>query len=118
MITDFAPVIDIFYTGTYTVTRSATASYTSDGRLQPASTSTFTIRASVQPAPARVLDDTQPAGLESSASFAVFTTTELRTTDSGQMPDSVSIGGRDFQVSTVVDWATLGGYWQYLVHEI
>lgn len=118
MITDFASVVSIFSTGTYTVTRSGTASYTSDGRLQPAAETTFTIDASVQAAPARVLDDTRPEGLQSSASFAVFTVTELRTTDSGQLPDVVTIGGRDFQVMTVVDWATLGGYWQYLVTEV
>lgn len=118
MITDFASVVSIFKTGTYTVTRSDTASYTSDGRLQPAAETTFTISASVQAAPARVLDESQPAGLQSSASFAVFTTTELRTTDAGQLPDVITIDGRDFQVTTVVDWATLGGYWQYLVTEV
>lgn len=110
---DLSSVIESF-ASTYTVTRSSASAYGADGRLDAGTTSTLTVRAVVQPVTGRDLKRL-PEGLRTDDVRQVFTATELKTQGAGQDPDSIAIGGEDYEVQTVERWADLGGYWRAIV---
>lgn len=85
----------------YTVTRYAAGSYVS-GRWVDGSTSTLTIRASVQPATSDQLRRL-PEALRTRAAMGVITTTEVRTADeaTGTPADTISIDGEDWEIQQV-----------------
>ncbi len=100
-----------------TVTRSAAATYTTGGKLVAPVTSTFTIVASVQPAPGKQLMRL-PEGLRNQDVLQVFTATEIRTAQSGVTADVVAIGSGSYQVESVKDWSLAGGFYDALVRRI
>ncbi len=103
---DLSSVVDdMCDTLVLTVTRSSASSYTA-GRLDTPTASTFTITGK----------DLQrlPEGSRVSDARALFTTTELKTQGAAQSPDSVAIGGADYEVTTVEPWDTIGSFWKIL----
>lgn len=104
---DFGPEIELFATGTYTVTRRASTSYI-DGRAVAAANETFTIRAMEAPMSGQLLARL-PEGLRGKETRLIFTTTELRSFGAGE-PDRVEIDGLSFQVQLVDPWKKLGNF--------
>jgi hypothetical protein len=105
-----------FATGTYTVTRGASPTFV-DGVAVSGSTSTFTLNASVQP-----LDEIQirrlPEGQRTDDYRAVYTDTQLNTTESTQIPDTLVIDGDVFQVTTSERYQELGNYFCSVVQRV
>lgn len=100
-------VISTFATGTYTVTRRAASTY-SNGVRVAGSTSTLSITASVQPVTGRELERL-PEGMRTTEVVKLYTTTALRTADSGD-PDHISIDGETYEVQLVERWTAKGYY--------
>ncbi len=98
-------VIARHLTGTYTVTRTANRTSTY-GRLDAASTSTFSIDAHVQPIDGRAIDSL-PEGKVAGEARTVWTTTELRASGASEA-DKVSIDGDTYEVQAVEKWADRG----------
>jgi hypothetical protein len=97
-------VIDRFMTGTYTVTRMAADSYV-DGLKVDGSTSTFTIRAGVQPATSQEIQ-MLPEGARTEETLTVYTSTALKTGGEGAATerDRISIDGGVWDVKAVQTW--------------
>lgn len=85
-----------FSTGTYTVTRTPTGSYTL-GRYTPGTPTTFTITASVQPFGGREIK-VLPEGQFAEDVRVLFTATELFTMSPADVPDTISIGSENYSV--------------------
>lgn len=100
--------INALASGTYTVTRYGAGSY-SNGGATLGSSSTFTIRASVQPATGRELQRL-PEGERVRDWLAIWTPTLLRTQEGSSAPDRISIDGYTYEVAIVDDWMSEGGY--------
>jgi hypothetical protein len=104
-------------TGTYTVTRTVPRTYNAQGKLNDPTESTLTIDAHVQSggrADDRVTDGTHQV-LES---IVLFTTTLLHAGAPGQEADVVTISGKDYQVTSVRNWAQLAGFYKVTATEI
>jgi hypothetical protein len=102
---DLTPNIDSFATGVYTVTRRASTGVGTDGRAAPASSSTFTIEASVVPLSGRELQRL-PEGMRVRDAQKLYTATPLKTIGA---PDVITVGGEDYEVSSVTSWVGFGG---------
>ena len=92
-----------FATGTYTVTRSTLAGYSSDGYIQAPSTSTLSIVASIQPLSGRdllILTDAERA----EETRWLYTVTPLLTLAATNEPDVVSVDGVAWVVKTIERW--------------
>lgn len=114
MIEDMSDAIALLSSGTYTVTRPG-ASALLNGRKIAATSSTFSIVASAQPTPGRVLQNL-PEGFRDRGGYTLYTKTELRTSNgSGQEPDSVSIDGVAHQVAECKPYAALGNFYRAIV---
>lgn len=110
---DLSSVVDALSDETaLTVTRRDPSTYTV-GRLDAPSSSTITIRASVQPASGRDLKRL-PEGSRVEDVLCLFTTTELLTQGVGQSPDLVTVQGADYEVQNVEVWASLGSFYKVL----
>lgn len=107
MSTLLTGVIGSFQTGTYTVTRTPVSGTYTNGILNAASTSTFSIVACVQPLTGREMQDL-PEGRRADETKRVYTTTLLNTTGSGE-PDTVSIDGTVYEVWKVETWPAFDG---------
>lgn len=92
-------VIAAFATGTYTVTRYETETYTKGRRVEGAS-STFSIVAVVVPMSGRVLNALATAQ-ETEETRRLATTTELRARTPESAPDMIEIDGEEWQVTKV-----------------
>lgn len=100
-------VITAFATGTYTVTRYGSGTY-SNGVLVAGSTSTISVVASVQPVTGRDLQ-VLPEGQHSIETKVVYTTTELKSRDASNAGDRISIGGESWEVFRVEKIEAFGG---------
>lgn len=101
-------------TGTYTVTRRATGTWSAGRYTKNASSSTFNIVASVQPAfnmnriiGGRDLQHTDQGQSVTNVRL-LYTTTELFTRNATNDPDEVSIDGSDWTVTRVEKWDHTG----------
>jgi hypothetical protein len=100
-------VIASFATGTYVVTRSPERSFGSDGRPDSASSSTFSVVASVQPPTGREAQRL-PEGIRADEVRIVYVHERLHTRDDGYEPDIVAIAGEDYEVFRVETWDAFG----------
>lgn len=117
-MSDMSSVIGSFSTGTYVVTRTTAAStYGTDGRLVPASTTTFSAAMCVQPLTKRQLQRL-PEGMRTKELRSVWSPVELKTQGSGQDPDVIAIDGFNWQVGEMADWNALGRYWEVFVEKV
>lgn len=108
MIEDMSDAIALLSSGTYTVTRRAPPTNV-NGYATPGATSTFTITASVQPAPGKVTE-LLPEGWRNRDTREAFTSTPLRTAKAGQIPDVVTIEGSPFQAYSIEPFEELGNF--------
>jgi hypothetical protein len=115
-VDDVSDVIDALATGIYTVSRPGQTTYL-NGRRQPPTTTSFDIRAAVQPATGRQLDRL-PEGLRTHEAIAIWTRTELRTENANGEPDVISVGGFDYQIDAVNRWQPSGGYFMALATRV
>lgn len=114
MVEDLSDAIALLGSGTYVVTRPGPSTLTSGRKVAVAAT-TFSIDASVQPAPGRTLENL-PEGFRDRGGYVLFTTTLLRTSDgAAQEPDSVQLADGPHQVAAVEPWAALGNYYRVVV---
>lgn len=116
MVSDLADVVDAF-SDDYTVTRTGVAAYDVHGDPVAGSSSTFSIRACVQPVSGRDLQRV-PEGLRTQELIALFTPTELRTKTGTNEPDTVAVNGVTYQVQQVERWAELGNYWRAIAMKV
>jgi hypothetical protein len=93
-------VIASFATGTYVVTRRGPTTVGSDGRADLATSSTFSILASVQPMSGRELQRL-PEGMRVAERRVLFTATTLQVVGA---PDVVRVDGEDWEVESVENW--------------
>lgn len=93
-------------TGTYTVTRRGPGTYVG-GVYQPASASTLSAFASVQPVDGRDLHPDAAAQWGEEV-VVVYTETPLRTRGPAGEADLVSVGGEDYEVKRVESWTHWG----------
>lgn len=101
-----------FSTGTYTVTRAAASTVTTDGRADPGAETTFPITASVQVmAPGRVLDR-NGEGYRVCERRRIYTTTPLLELD------VVAIAGETWQVERRETWFDLGGFGKFIAIKV
>lgn len=129
---NLAGVVESLATGTYTVTRTAPGTYggglpvglgggvgSDDGRYRPGATSTFAIRASVQPLAGRDLLRL-PEGLRTRQTIKVYTATALRTADApdGAGADVIAYQGDSYQIETVEPWAEAGGFYKAIAAKV
>ena len=117
MTINFPNLINHFKTnGTYTVTRKGAATYLK-GRLIAASTSTFTITASIQPLTGRDMS-LLPEGSRADNTKSLYTTTQLNTVGAAE-PDSLTIDSVEFEVVNVEKWEGFGEiYYRTLVRKV
>lgn len=108
LVADMADAIALLASGTYSVTRRA-APVNQNGYLVPGSTSSFSIVASIQPAPGKALD-LLPEGYRGRGGQLCYTATPLRTAQAGQVPDLVSVGGELHEAVELKTWEALGNY--------
>ena len=101
-------------TGSYTVTRSASAPVYVDGLLQAPTTTTLTIEAAVQPLSGRERLMMSEA-LRDRETKNLWTTTRLRTATPSQRADKVSIDGDSYTVMILEEWPVRGGYYKAIV---
>jgi hypothetical protein len=101
---------------TFTVTRYAAGTYTEGGYVA-GTTSTFSIKASVQPVKGQELMRL-PEGERLRDYLAVYTDTQLRSLQDDKAPDRISIEGYTYEVVAVDDWMTEGGYVKALVARV
>lgn len=111
---NFSGVIASFATGSYTVTRRGATTVGSDGRADLASSSTFTIQASVQPLGGRELQRLGE-GLRVAERRKLYTTTSLR---SNSQPDVISIDGDSWEVENIARYDVLGNYYKVIVAKV
>jgi hypothetical protein len=98
-------VIGDFQTGTYQVTRGTSNGYDVHGRAIADTTSTFYIIASVQPLTGRdllVLTE----GQRGEETQWLYTSTEMRTRQTAQAPDVVTVNGKPWTLMSVETWVT------------
>lgn len=107
-------VIGRLRTGTYTVTRTPSGSYTL-GRYTPASPTTFTITAVVEPFGGREIK-VLPEGQFAEDVAVLYTSTELLTMSPTSVPDSVAIDGDNYSVFRIAGPWTLRGATHYEVY--
>jgi len=102
---DVVGLISDFATGTYTVSRRTKALIVR-GRAVPATATTFTAVASVQPASGRDLLRL-PEGRRSEETRVIYTTTQLYpgTQAGAYEADQISINGISWEVQHVETWA-------------
>lgn len=112
---NFAPNILSFQTGTYTVTRRGPTVVGSDGRADLASSTTFTVTASVQHLTGRDLQRLGPEGLRTSERRKLYTTTSLRVVGA---PDVLSIDGASWEVESIERYDVLGNYYKVIVRRV
>lgn len=105
---DLSDAIAELASGTYTVTRRA-APTNVNGYAVPGASSTFTITASIQPAPGKALD-LLPEGYRGRGGQLCYTSTPLRTAQSGQVPDLVNVDGVQHEAVELATWEALGNY--------
>ena len=101
-----------------TVTRRAAGSRTK-GLVTPGASSTLTVSASVQPITPRQAQ-MLPEGIRQSASFVVFSGTELKATDplTGAVGDTISYRGRTWEIVSVEDWTQHGGFYKSVAAKV
>lgn len=111
---NLASVIASLGTGTYTVTRTAAATWAS-GRATAGATSPITIDAVILPVTGKKLERL-PEGMRNNDVIAIWTSTLLRTSEGADsaFPDLVTYGGKSYQVEVVEAWAESGSYYKYL----
>ena len=107
---DIGALIDSFATGSYQVTRRASAAPVR-GVYGATTDSVITIAASVQPASGQDLLRL-PEGRRTNLTRVIFTTTELLTGDAGAAneADLVTIDGLEWEVQHVERWQDSNGY--------
>jgi hypothetical protein len=110
------PIVD-FATGTYTVTRAGGAGTYVDGVFVPASTSSVSVLACVQPLTGRELERL-PEGIRSRELLSVYTVAALFNEAPGVRPDIIAIDGRSWQVEKVERFDALGNYFHSIVSKI
>jgi hypothetical protein len=99
-------------TGTYVVQRQAARSYDANGRLAAESPGTFPIDAHVQ-TNGRQADQVEDGTAQVVESITLFTASRLLSAGPpGQEADVITYQGRDYQVTEVRDWGTLGGFYK------
>jgi hypothetical protein len=111
---NLAATVARFATGTYDVTRADGPGSHVDGVFVPGSTSTVTIRASVQPVSGRELERL-PEGLRTRELLSLFTLDALLVEAPDVRPDIVTIRGETWQVQNVERFAELGNYYHVIV---
>ncbi len=89
---------------TLNVTRPSQTSISDSGEIVLGTPTTFTIKASVQPAD-RVQMEAQPQLRDYKQAFTLFSNSELLTSEASKSEsDVVSIYGKEFEVVTVEPW--------------
>lgn len=116
MASDLADVVESF-SADYSVARSALATYDVHGDPVAGASSSFSIRACVQPVSGRDLQRV-PEGWRTQELITLFTPTELRTKTGMNEPDVVTVNGVAYQVQQVERWAELGNYWRVLAMKV
>lgn len=113
-LVDMGGAIASFQTGSYTVTRTGMPTV-SGGISTPGSTSTFDISASIQPATPEHIQR-MPEGARVDDVLVLYTTAEVRSQDeaTGAPPDRVSVNGRTYELTSVRNFAGLGGFLEVL----
>lgn len=98
-------VLDAFVTGMYTVTRRAAMTVGSDGRATATDPPTvLSVQAAVVPLSGQDLQRL-PEGSRIAERRKLYLRTLLK---AGAAPDIVSVGGRDYEVESVMDWTGYG----------
>lgn len=101
-------------TGTYTVTRRVAETYV-DGLPVAGSPSTLSVRAVIQPATGRDLQQLPEAQFGTEIR-KMFTTVEIMTRTPTHAPDVVTIDGESWEVINVARWqARTGTHWEALL---
>jgi len=108
-----AIVIDRHVTGTYTVTRADTPTFTG-GMVGSRSESNFTIDAHVQPASGQDVRYLLE-GKTVTRALWVWTRTALRTGGGGEEPDRITIDGDVYEVSHLENWSSDGPFYKAMV---
>lgn len=106
--------------GAYVVTRTASGAHVA-GAYVPGSTSTVNIVASVRPANGRQRHQAEVAmgsGEYGVDTRVVYTTTELRTRQPGNDPDTIAINGEAFKIVAVTKYEAFGVHYKALVARI
>lgn len=119
---NFTGLINRFATGTYTVTRREPATVSTDGRADPVTATTLTIRASAQ-AIAGVGSQNysgrelqrRTEGQRVMERRRLYTSTRLKVIGD---PDVVTIYGEAWQVEREEDWLVLGNYGKYIIVKV
>ncbi len=109
-IDDLSDVVSELATGEYTVTRRTQANMV-NGRRQSPTTTTLTVRASVQPMTGLKVDRLSE-GKRNSETVVMFTTAELKSSQGSNEPDLVAIDGATFEVSSCERWNLAGNFWR------
>lgn len=94
--------MSIFRAYLVAVSRTAAGTYTK-GRFTAGTSSTFNIRASIQPASAEDVQ-TLPEGRRNSKVYAVYSDTQLYTVDGQAQPDLVTFFGETYEVMSRAVW--------------
>lgn len=113
---DMSDVVESMFTDFYTVTRRSPSAYVA-GRLQPATTSTLTISACVQPI-AGIDLQRLPEGMRIDGALSLWTTTPLFTKGAAQDPDQMVVEGETFEVATVEPWGVVGNYYKAVLQRM
>jgi hypothetical protein len=109
-------VISTYNTGTYTVKRYANGT-NANGHYTPATPTTITIKASVQPLSGRDLKDL-PEGQRADDLRTLYTTTRLYTVSANGNPDVITIEGDRYRVTKVEYFGILSGHYRVLCERL
>lgn len=101
-----------------TVTRRGAPTVTK-GRVTPATPTTHSINANVQPLSGSELLRL-PEGLRTRETVALWTDGDLRTADesAGVLADTVTVSGRTYEIELVEDWQFHGGYRRFIAAKV
>lgn len=97
----------------YAVTHRAKSTVRGGRELKGAETTEY-VTAMVQPLKGDEIERL-PEGMRGKDLRVVYSSSELRTQGSTWLSDLISIGDQTYEVSSLEDWSTHGGYWKAIV---
>lgn len=115
---DLSGAVLMMNSGTYAGTRRTpqTPAYVG-GVLQPFLEDTLEIVASFQPASGLTVDRL-PEGKRNRETMEGYTMVELKSAETGGVPDLIYIDGGTFEVESVRRWDKLGNYWEVVLTRV
>jgi len=109
-MSNLSETVHAFASGTYLVTRTTQGEYVK-GRAGPTTTTNFSTPLSVQPMSGQELLRL-PEGMRTRETLVAFSPVPLYPVTDTVVPDVVTVKGKKYEVTTVDDWSSLGGYWR------